>query len=218
MLIIVYVGRSNVGVLRRIVSQRLSCAFNFVVSSVQLWVTLLCCLCAITSHPLKIWCISFQSRRLSCAGVWATLQFKWIQMQYPAVTLTFEKMLMTAAPPVATAVQSWGVVASAGASAAAFYLAALLAIMYYAFGMPLKSSFFKEKTGRAIGARCAGYKPQILSPESRVALSACRSSPLCENPNCGAVLSVQQGLMLVDSYFNPCAILPFIAEAHSWQC
>ncbi len=29
------------------------------------------------------------------AGLWATLQFKWIQLQYPAVVLAFEKLLLT---------------------------------------------------------------------------------------------------------------------------
>jgi len=86
------------------------------------------------------------------AGLWATLQFKWIQLQYPAVTLAFEKMLMAACLPVAVAMHTWGAVATVGAEAAAYYLAALLGILYYSFAVPLPSSFFRKPASRGIGA------------------------------------------------------------------
>lgn len=88
------------------------------------------------------------------AGVWASLQFKWLQMQYPAVSLTMEKLLMSACLPVAAAMHSWGAVATVGAAPAAFYLAALLAILYYSFCLPLPSSFYNKPTAKAIGVHC----------------------------------------------------------------
>ncbi len=87
----------------------------------------------------------------SGAGVWATLQFKFLQLQYPPVALSFERLLLAAALPLGAAVQTWGVVAAVGASAAAYYLAVLLALMYYALMLPLPSSFYKKEAGRAIG-------------------------------------------------------------------
>ena len=61
------------------------------------------------------------------AGVWASLQFKWIQLQYPVVSMAFEKLLVAAAVPVGAMVLSWGCLAAVGPSQAPFYQAALLA-------------------------------------------------------------------------------------------
>ena len=47
--------------------------------------------------------------------------------------------------------QTWGVVAAVGASAAAYYLAVLLGLVYYALALPLPSSFYKTEVGSAIG-------------------------------------------------------------------
>ena len=38
-------------------------------------------------------------------GVWATLQFKWLQLQYPPVTLALERVLLAAALPIGAAMQ-----------------------------------------------------------------------------------------------------------------
>ena len=75
------------------------------------------------------------------AGVWATLQFKWIQLHYPVVVLAFEKLLLGGCLPVAATVQAWGVTAALGLAAAPFYLAVILAVLYCLFAMPLPSSF-----------------------------------------------------------------------------
>eukprot|EP00884_Botryococcus_braunii_P004652 jgi/Botrbrau1/14188/Bobra.182_3s0121.1 len=74
-------------------------------------------------------------------GVWATLQFKWIQMQYPVACLAFEKLLLVGCLPVAAIMQTWGVIAATGADTAPYYQALILAGLYYLFGLPLASSF-----------------------------------------------------------------------------
>jgi hypothetical protein len=38
-------------------------------------------------------------------GMWLTLQFRFIQMQYPAVVLAFERQVLTASLPVAAIMQ-----------------------------------------------------------------------------------------------------------------
>ena len=70
------------------------------------------------------------------------------------MALTLEKMLMSACLPVAAAMHSWGAVSTVGAAPAAFYLAALLAILYHSFCLPLPSSFYKKPATKAIGACC----------------------------------------------------------------
>ena len=59
---------------------------------------------------------------------------------------------MAACLPVAAAMHTWGAVATVGAEAAAYYLAALLGILYYSFAIPLPSSFFRKPASRGIGA------------------------------------------------------------------
>lgn len=87
------------------------------------------------------------------AGVWCTLQFRFVQLQYPSLALAFEQLVLAVSMPLGAAIQTWGVVAAVGASPAAFYLGALLAAMYFALAVPLQSSFYKEDTtGAAVGA------------------------------------------------------------------
>ncbi|PSC73750.1 no exine formation 1 [Micractinium conductrix] len=78
---------------------------------------------------------------LFLAGLWASVQFRFVQLQYPGVVIAFERMLIAGCLPVAAAVQTWGMVAGVGMSAAAFFLAALLCGLYYLFARPLPSSF-----------------------------------------------------------------------------
>lgn len=42
---------------------------------------------------------------LMITGMWLTLQFRFIQMQYPAVVLAFERQVLTASLPVAAIMQ-----------------------------------------------------------------------------------------------------------------
>ena len=55
-----------------------------------------------------------------------TLQFKWIQLQYPVVSLAFERLLFAATPPVAAMILAWGTLTAVGPSHAPFYQAAVL--------------------------------------------------------------------------------------------
>jgi hypothetical protein len=80
------------------------------------------------------------------------VQFKFLQLQYPPVALALERLLLSATLPLGAAVQTWGVVSAVGASAAAYYLAVLLALMYYALVLPLPSSFYKSQASQGIGA------------------------------------------------------------------
>lgn len=79
--------------------------------------------------------------RLPLAGLWATLQFKWVQLQYPAVVLAFEKLLLTGCVPVAASVLTWGLASGVGMSNSPYFLGAILCGLYFLFGRPLPSSF-----------------------------------------------------------------------------
>ena len=92
--------------------------------------------------------------RVNDAGVWATLQFKWVQLQYPVVVVAFEKLLVGGCLPVAATVQAWGVIAALGLAAAPFCLAPILAVLYCLFAMPLPSSFATGSRRKGIGQLC----------------------------------------------------------------
>lgn len=70
------------------------------------------------------------------AGVWATIQFKWVQLQYPVVCLALEKLLVSATFPSAAMILSWGAFAAVGASAAPYYQAVILAGTLQTFACP----------------------------------------------------------------------------------
>jgi hypothetical protein len=93
--------------------------------------------------PVALTLLTFLLNALTLflAGLWASLQFRFLQLQYPGVVVAFEKMLMAGCLPVAAAVQTWGMVAGVGMSSSSFFLAALLCGLYRFFALPLPSSF-----------------------------------------------------------------------------
>ena len=102
-----------------------------------------------------------------CAGVWATLQFKWVQLQYPVVVLAFEKLLLGACLPVAATVQAWGVIAALGLAIAPFCLALILAGLYCLLALPLPSSFAGSSRKQSIGTTTSPML-LLLTPASVV--------------------------------------------------
>ena len=70
-----------------------------------------------------------------------TLQFKWIQLQYPAVVMAFERLLLAGCVPVGSVVITWGLLPASGVSAAPYFLAVALCALYYLCSLPLPSSF-----------------------------------------------------------------------------
>ncbi|EFN59471.1 expressed protein [Chlorella variabilis] len=107
------------------------------------------------SIPLTLLIFVLNGMSLFLAGLWASLQFRFVQLQYPGVVIAFEKMLIAGCLPVAAAVQTWGMVSGVGMSNSAFFLAGLLCALYYFFGLPLPSSFH------------LGTKPKIATGGAR---------------------------------------------------
>ena len=103
-------------------------------------------------HCFQPYTITYKPSLFAIAtGVWATLQFKWVQLQYPIVVLAFEKLLLGCCLPVAGTVQAWGIIAALGLAAAPFYLTVILGVLYYLFAMPQASSFAGASRKQSIG-------------------------------------------------------------------
>lgn len=113
---------------------------------------------------LAVMTLAMCALSLFLTGVWATLQFKWVQLQHPAVAVAFEKMLIVGCPPVAGAIQSWGIAMSSGMETAPFFLACLLCVLYYFFGLPLQSSFVTSASRRtSMGGVDGSLAPAVQS-------------------------------------------------------
>jgi hypothetical protein len=95
------------------------CGGGTVVSVLQGWGTLLLAqggivlnlLYTAISRPLMLTVLLMLvcGALLMVTGMWLTLQFRFIQMQYPAVMLAFERQVLTASIPVAAIMQVLGV-------------------------------------------------------------------------------------------------------------
>jgi hypothetical protein len=95
-------------------------------------------------------------------GMWLTVQFRFVQMQYPAVVLAFERQVLTASLPIAAAMQAIGIAAVTELADVPYYLAAVLCFLYHMLARPLESSFHQAKAGRAIGGVTAAPADAII--------------------------------------------------------
>ena len=81
---------------------------------------------------LPLYCLgillSFEENFL--IGVWASLQFRWLQIENPTVVLALERVLFACIPFAASSVQVWGIITSVGIMNSPFYLMVTLFEMY----------------------------------------------------------------------------------------
>lgn len=80
-------------------------------------------------------------------------------MQYPAVVVALEKMLIIGCLPVASVMQTWGITMGMGPENAPYYLTAVICALYYMFVRPMPSSFqsslSRSETSGVGGSRTA---------------------------------------------------------------
>lgn len=74
-------------------------------------------------------------------GVWASLQFKWIQIEYPTIVLALERLLFASIPLIASVIFSWATIFAVGMTNAPYYHMAFNCIFYWLFSVPRVSSF-----------------------------------------------------------------------------
>lgn len=77
-------------------------------------------------------------------GVWASLQFKWIQIEYPTIVLALERLLFACVPCIASVLFTWATVSAVGMSpnaSSSYYLMAFTCLFYWLFSIPRISSF-----------------------------------------------------------------------------
>ncbi|GAV80798.1 hypothetical protein CFOL_v3_24258 [Cephalotus follicularis] len=74
-------------------------------------------------------------------GAWASLQFKWIQLENPTVVIALERLLFASVPFAASSLFTWATISAVGMTNASYYLMAFSCVLYWLFSIPRVSSF-----------------------------------------------------------------------------
>ncbi|KAA8529969.1 hypothetical protein F0562_034427 [Nyssa sinensis] len=93
------------------------------------------------SIPLALLAIFVCGQANFLIGVWASLQFKWIQIEYPTIVLALERLLFACVPLTASVLFTWATVSAVGMNNASYYLMAFNCVFYWIFSVPRVSSF-----------------------------------------------------------------------------
>ncbi|KAF9619043.1 hypothetical protein IFM89_004401 [Coptis chinensis] len=93
------------------------------------------------SIPLGVIALLFCAKCTFLIGVWASLQFKWIQIENPSIVVALERVLFACVPLTATGIFTWGVVSAVGMNNAGYYLMVFGCVNYWLFSVPRVSSF-----------------------------------------------------------------------------
>ncbi|KAF5196502.1 no exine formation [Thalictrum thalictroides] len=100
------------------------------------------------SLPIAILASLFCAKTNFLIGVWASLQFKWIQIENPSIVLALERLLFGCVPIVASAMFTWATVSAVGMINAAYYFMVFNCVFYWLFSIPRVSSFkSKQEVG-----------------------------------------------------------------------
>ncbi|XP_008777231.2 uncharacterized protein LOC103697202 [Phoenix dactylifera] len=114
---------------------------------------------AISSLPLTALALLLCAETTFLVGVWASLQFRWIQIENPSVVLALERLLFACIPVAVPALFTWAVVSALGMANAAYHFMAFSCVFYWLFSLPRPSSFRSGKQDPA-----AAGDSQILGP------------------------------------------------------
>ncbi|XP_022725442.1 uncharacterized protein LOC111281907 [Durio zibethinus] len=93
------------------------------------------------SSPLSIVAAFLCAETNFLIGVWASLQFKWIQIENPSIVLDLERLLFACVPFAASSIFTWATVSAVGMNNASYYLMAFNCVFYWVFAIPRVSSF-----------------------------------------------------------------------------
>lgn len=105
-----------------------------------------------SSFFLHLSCLFVAFQFMFLVGLWATVQFRWMQLEHPHVVLALERVLFAALPFTASTIQTWGVVTAVGMTHAPYYYMVFLFELYWLFALPLPSSF-RAKSERSYGGQ-----------------------------------------------------------------
>ncbi|CAL1358924.1 unnamed protein product [Linum trigynum] len=77
---------------------------------------------ALSSVPLGLLASFLCAQANFLIGVWASLQFKWIQLENPSIVLALERLLFACIPFTASSIFAWATISAVGMNNASYYL------------------------------------------------------------------------------------------------
>ncbi|KAL5538331.1 hypothetical protein UlMin_045458 [Ulmus minor] len=86
-------------------------------------------------------------------GVWASLQFKWIQIENPSIVLALERLLFACVPFPASALFTWATISAVGINNASYYLMVFNCLFYWLYAIPRISSFKTKQEAKYHGGQ-----------------------------------------------------------------
>lgn len=101
---------------------------------------------------------------LFLTGCWASLQFRFLPLQYPVLAHAAENIVLTATPPATAALLAIGAIITIGPNAAPFYTACFCAAYIAVFVPPLSPSFRTRGRSAARSSPSFGGKAGPGSP------------------------------------------------------
>ncbi|XP_010249316.2 PREDICTED: uncharacterized protein LOC104591892 [Nelumbo nucifera] len=96
-------------------------------------------------------------------GVWASLQFKWVQIENPSIVLALERLLFACVPIVASVLFTWATISAVGMGHASYYLMVFTSIFFWLLSIPRVSSFKSKQDVGYNGGELPG-ETLILGP------------------------------------------------------
>jgi hypothetical protein len=85
---------------------------------------------AAASVPLTVLALLLCAETSFLIGVWASLQFRWIQLENPTIVVALERLLFACVPVAAPVLFTWAIVSAVGMVNASYYFAAF-SMMFY---------------------------------------------------------------------------------------
>lgn len=98
---------------------------------------------SLSSLPLTALSLLLCAETTFLIGVWASVNFRWIQIEHPAISIALERLLFACVPIAIPSLFTWAVVSAVGMPNASYYYMIFSCLFYWVFSIPRTSSFKK---------------------------------------------------------------------------
>jgi hypothetical protein len=106
---------------------------------------------SLSSLPLTALSLFLCAETTFLIGVWASVNFRWIQIEHhPAISIALERLLFTCVPIAVPSLFTWAVISAVGMPNSSYYFMIFSCLFYWLFSIPRTSSFKKGNADPAI--------------------------------------------------------------------
>jgi hypothetical protein len=105
---------------------------------------------SLSSLPLTALSLFLCAETTFMIGVWASVNFRWIQIEHPAISIALERLLFACVPVAVPSLFTWAVISAVGMPNSSYYFMIFSCLFYWVFSIPRTSSFKKGNADPAI--------------------------------------------------------------------